>query len=195
MCFMCNQAHLHTTCCLFNLHTVTCKRQDVLWGLVSKQGIKCRLDILFLRISFHLGCQCCSSWSVSMWCYVLIQRTGKKNCCCISWCHPTFSVRPFVFSLTFASCFLKSVSLDLFSQAHPALKAFMCGSLSGTCSTLLFQPLDLVKTRLQTLQNNMHPGWDYRSRPLPSLTTSADLLPDLCLGIDVSVWVKDISET
>uniref|UniRef100_A0A669C0L4 Solute carrier family 25 member 38 n=1 Tax=Oreochromis niloticus TaxID=8128 RepID=A0A669C0L4_ORENI len=35
--------------------------------------------------------------------------------------------------------------------AHPALKAFMCGSLSGTCSTLLFQPLDLVKTRLQTL--------------------------------------------
>lgn len=43
-------------------------------------------------------------------------------------------------------------------MAHPALKAFMCGSLSGTCSTLLFQPLDLVKTRLQTLQNSMHPG-------------------------------------
>ncbi|XP_020335238.1 mitochondrial glycine transporter B isoform X2 [Oncorhynchus mykiss] len=42
--------------------------------------------------------------------------------------------------------------------AHPALKAFMCGSLSGTCSTLLFQPLDLVKTRLQTLQNTMKPG-------------------------------------
>ncbi|XP_014030198.1 mitochondrial glycine transporter B isoform X2 [Salmo salar] len=42
--------------------------------------------------------------------------------------------------------------------AHPALKAFMCGSLSGTCSTLLFQPLDLVKTRLQTLKNNMKPG-------------------------------------
>ncbi|KAM3865115.1 mitochondrial glycine transporter B-like [Diretmus argenteus] len=43
-------------------------------------------------------------------------------------------------------------------KAHPALKAFMCGSLSGTCSTLLFQPLDLVKTRLQTLQNNSKPG-------------------------------------
>lgn len=42
--------------------------------------------------------------------------------------------------------------------AHPALKAFVCGSLSGTCSTLLFQPLDLVKTRLQTLQNNAKPG-------------------------------------
>ncbi|KAL7883542.1 hypothetical protein SRHO_G00012000 [Serrasalmus rhombeus] len=45
-----------------------------------------------------------------------------------------------------------------FSLAHPAIKAFMCGSLSGTCSTLLFQPLDLVKTRLQTLQNSVHPG-------------------------------------
>ncbi|CAG5897402.1 mitochondrial glycine transporter A-like isoform 1-T2 [Menidia menidia] len=44
------------------------------------------------------------------------------------------------------------------SLAHPALKAFMCGSLSGTCSTLLFQPLDLVKTRLQTLQSSMQPG-------------------------------------
>uniref|UniRef100_A0A674MKX3 Mitochondrial glycine transporter n=1 Tax=Takifugu rubripes TaxID=31033 RepID=A0A674MKX3_TAKRU len=46
----------------------------------------------------------------------------------------------------------------IFSVAHPALKAFMCGSLSGTCSTLLFQPLDLVKTRLQTLQNHVQPG-------------------------------------
>ncbi|XP_043097818.1 mitochondrial glycine transporter B isoform X1 [Puntigrus tetrazona] len=49
-------------------------------------------------------------------------------------------------------------SASSLGKAHPALKAFMCGSLSGTCSTLLFQPLDLVKTRLQTLQNNMHPG-------------------------------------
>ncbi|XP_028842979.1 mitochondrial glycine transporter A-like [Denticeps clupeoides] len=44
------------------------------------------------------------------------------------------------------------------SLAHPAVKAFMCGSLSGTCSTLLFQPLDVVKTRLQTLQGGAHPG-------------------------------------
>ncbi|KAM4021708.1 mitochondrial glycine transporter-like [Anomaloglossus baeobatrachus] len=35
---------------------------------------------------------------------------------------------------------------------HPVVKAFVCGSLSGTCSTLLFQPLDLVKTRLQAQQ-------------------------------------------
>lgn len=33
---------------------------------------------------------------------------------------------------------------------HESLaKAFIAGSLSGTCSTLLFQPFDLVKTRLQ----------------------------------------------
>ncbi|XP_040215623.1 mitochondrial glycine transporter isoform X1 [Rana temporaria] len=42
--------------------------------------------------------------------------------------------------------------LSSLSQIHPVIKAFMCGSLSGTCSTLLFQPLDLVKTRLQTQQ-------------------------------------------
>ncbi|XP_015234839.1 PREDICTED: solute carrier family 25 member 38-A-like isoform X2 [Cyprinodon variegatus] len=44
------------------------------------------------------------------------------------------------------------------SLAHPAVKAFVCGSFSGTCSTLLFQPLDLVKTRLQTLQSGMQAG-------------------------------------
>ncbi|CAH6777556.1 Slc25a38 [Phodopus roborovskii] len=38
------------------------------------------------------------------------------------------------------------------AQVHPVIKAFLCGSISGTCSTLLFQPLDLLKTRLQTLQ-------------------------------------------
>uniref|UniRef100_A0A1B6DWZ3 Mitochondrial glycine transporter n=1 Tax=Clastoptera arizonana TaxID=38151 RepID=A0A1B6DWZ3_9HEMI len=34
----------------------------------------------------------------------------------------------------------------------PMLKSFLAGSLSGTCSTILFQPLDVVKTRLQTAQ-------------------------------------------
>lgn len=32
----------------------------------------------------------------------------------------------------------------------PVMKSFLAGSISGTCSTILFQPLDLVKTRLQT---------------------------------------------
>ncbi|KAH3872288.1 mitochondrial glycine transporter-like [Dreissena polymorpha] len=31
----------------------------------------------------------------------------------------------------------------------PVVKSFLAGSLSGTCSTILFQPLDLVKTRVQ----------------------------------------------
>lgn len=44
--------------------------------------------------------------------------------------------------------------------ANPVVKSFLAGSLSGTCSTILFQPLDLVKTRLQ--QN------------MPTLTTSAN---------------------
>ncbi|KGL81726.1 Solute carrier family 25 member 38, partial [Tinamus guttatus] len=41
-------------------------------------------------------------------------------------------------------------------QMHPVLKAFVCGSISGTCSTLLFQPLDLLKPRLQTVQPSVH---------------------------------------
>lgn len=39
---------------------------------------------------------------------------------------------------------------------QPVIKAFLCGSISGTCSTVLFQPLDLLKTRLQTLQPSAH---------------------------------------
>ncbi|KAK3091307.1 hypothetical protein FSP39_018805 [Pinctada imbricata] len=31
----------------------------------------------------------------------------------------------------------------------PVVKSFLAGSFSGTCSTVLFQPLDLVKTRIQ----------------------------------------------
>jgi solute carrier family 25 protein 38 len=34
------------------------------------------------------------------------------------------------------------------------MKAFLAGSFSGTCSTVLFQPLDLVKTRIQNHQLN-----------------------------------------
>jgi len=39
--------------------------------------------------------------------------------------------------------------LDLLASASPMVKAFLAGSMSGTCSTLLFQPLDVLKTRLQ----------------------------------------------
>jgi len=33
--------------------------------------------------------------------------------------------------------------------SSPVFKSFLAGSLSGTCSTIIFQPLDLVKTRIQ----------------------------------------------
>ncbi|XP_022257014.1 solute carrier family 25 member 38-like [Limulus polyphemus] len=39
--------------------------------------------------------------------------------------------------------------VDLLNN-YPVLKSFLAGSISGTCSTLLFQPLDLLKTRLQS---------------------------------------------
>ncbi|KAK9888033.1 hypothetical protein WA026_000315 [Henosepilachna vigintioctopunctata] len=34
-------------------------------------------------------------------------------------------------------------------KTFPLVKSFVAGAFSGTCSTVLFQPLDLVKTRLQ----------------------------------------------
>jgi len=39
-------------------------------------------------------------------------------------------------------------------SANPVVKSFLAGSFSGTCSTLLFQPLDLVKTRIQQVRGN-----------------------------------------
>ncbi|KAL3246489.1 hypothetical protein MRX96_057642 [Rhipicephalus microplus] len=43
----------------------------------------------------------------------------------------------------------ESKSMADFVISSPLVKSFLAGSLSGTCSTLLFQPLDLLKTRLQ----------------------------------------------
>jgi len=34
-------------------------------------------------------------------------------------------------------------------SAHPVIKSFLSGAFSGFCSTVVFQPFDLVKTRLQ----------------------------------------------
>ncbi|KAI8436153.1 hypothetical protein MSG28_004242 [Choristoneura fumiferana] len=39
--------------------------------------------------------------------------------------------------------------MDIVANYHPVFKAFLAGSFSGTFSTVLLQPLDLVKTRLQ----------------------------------------------
>jgi len=40
------------------------------------------------------------------------------------------------------------------TEYSPVTKAFLAGSFSGCCSTLLFQPLDLVKTRQQSLNSS-----------------------------------------
>ena len=49
--------------------------------------------------------------------------------------------------------------MSSFGKTHeirsPALKAFLAGSISGTFSTVLFQPLDLVKTKIQNHENNV----------------------------------------
>jgi len=39
-------------------------------------------------------------------------------------------------------------------SANLVVKSFLAGSFSGTCSTLLFQPLDLVKTRIQQVRGS-----------------------------------------
>ncbi|CAK1547331.1 unnamed protein product [Leptosia nina] len=45
--------------------------------------------------------------------------------------------------------------MDIVANYHPVFKAFLAGSFSGTFSTILFQPLDLVKTRLQNSSHNV----------------------------------------
>lgn len=41
---------------------------------------------------------------------------------------------------------------------NPVVSAFMAGSFSGTCSTILLQPLDLLKTRVQQVEGRKHEG-------------------------------------
>ena len=47
-----------------------------------------------------------------------------------------------------------SSNMDI--STNRVLKTFLAGSLSGTCSTVLFQPLDLVKTRIQQSVSGHH---------------------------------------
>ena len=52
----------------------------------------------------------------------------------------------------------RSLGATMDVATNPVFKAFVAGSLSGTCSTVLFQPLDLVKTRIQQQQRAVtHP--------------------------------------
>jgi len=76
---------------------------------------------------------------------------------------------------------------DILSGTSPIVKAFLAGSLSGTCSTILFQPLDVVKTRLQISSSAT-------SRPTSSMTGELQLvvhtkgLSGLWLGLRASLY-------
>ncbi len=108
------------------------------------------------------------------------------------------------FVSSFSPCFLKfclSVFVPSGSSCPEGLHVRL--SQRATCSTLLFQPLDLVKTRLQTLQNNMHPGWDTTNRHAccdPLWTVSrhkpavrlVSLFPWSCLVLDVKSLVSGL---
>ncbi|KAL0841435.1 hypothetical protein ABMA28_015118 [Loxostege sticticalis] len=54
---------------------------------------------------------------------------------------------------------------------HPVFKAFLAGSFSGTFSTILFQPLDLVKTRLQNPSQNVVAAAAVNGRIQPGMIT------------------------
>ncbi|CAH1273810.1 SLC25A38 [Branchiostoma lanceolatum] len=71
--------------------------------------------------------------------------------------------------------------------AAPMIKSFLAGSFSGTCSTILFQPLDLVKTRLQSplaIGSKSHAGM------LKTLVTVIrnEKVAGLWKGVTPSIW-------
>jgi len=82
--------------------------------------------------------------------------------------------------------------------ANPVVKAFLAGSVSGTCSTVLFQPLDLVKTRIQNHQNQNNlpnassaSGVTHQQRPgifqVARHVLATERLPGLWRGIVPSI--------
>ena len=67
--------------------------------------------------------------------------------------------------------------------ANPVFKAFLAGSFSGTCTTILFQPLDLVKTRIQSSKSENRLGMFSVVRQV----IETDRLPGLWRGIVPSI--------
>ena len=67
--------------------------------------------------------------------------------------------------------------------ANPVVKAFLAGSFSGTCTTILFQPLDLVKTRIQSSKSDKRLGMFSVARQV----LETDRLPGLWRGIAPSI--------
>jgi hypothetical protein len=47
---------------------------------------------------------------------------------------------------------------SLFCTTSPVVSAFLAGSMSASCSTLLLQPLDLLKTRMQQVTHLQSKG-------------------------------------
>lgn len=73
---------------------------------------------------------------------------------------------------------------DLVSGASPVVKAFLAGSMSGTCSTILFQPLDVVKTRLQVCPS---PTGRHSMAAEIKLVTQTEGIPGLWRGLRASL--------
>ena len=67
--------------------------------------------------------------------------------------------------------------------ANPVFKAFLAGSFSGTCTTILLQPLDLVKTRIQSSKSEKRMGMFSVARQVLEM----DRLPGLWRGMVPSI--------
>ncbi|XP_015781294.1 mitochondrial glycine transporter [Tetranychus urticae] len=66
-----------------------------------------------------------------------------------------------------------STKLTEYLQQNPIARSFIIGSFSSSCSTLLFQPLDLLKTRMQNIEylaNSSSPVAMHRMRMVSTFT-------------------------
>jgi hypothetical protein len=75
------------------------------------------------------------------------------------------------------------VDLKMDLLTNPVFKAFLAGSFSGTCTTILFQPLDLVKTRIQSSKSENRLGMFSVARQV----FETDRLPGLWRGMVPSI--------
>jgi len=73
-----------------------------------------------------------------------------------------------------------SLAAKMDIATNPVFKAFLAGSFSGTCSTVLFQPLDLVKTRIQQQGSKISlPSAQVVPAALPAAAAAATTSPSM----------------
>ncbi|KAL0278368.1 UNVERIFIED_CONTAM: hypothetical protein PYX00_000204 [Menopon gallinae] len=72
-------------------------------------------------------------------------------------------------------------------SGNPVFKSFLAGSISGTCSTVIFQPLDLLKTRLQISLTAIGPGQSAGLVPLVTNIVQHEQLFGLWKGMTPSL--------